>query len=272
MDYQLYVIKQRQLEKRKRELANTQTADNVHQANNALFSQSVINSNPVVIPKDTSGLYGDYGDLQTLLQAVDEANVKRRSHKTRAVENRLAYEQFLPVMRAWLDNKVILDIKFFAYFSYYAVDEKDYLLLIEMADLSIELKVIDFKPHLKRLFQSFIIDEFYTSYHKKHHLLQPDGKGTFKSLRLAYPDWFWTIYHKAVETKEWWTVQWQEQTWLMGLAVLAHNHAKEYKKAVSVYESMMLIRSDNGVTDKSSGSGYKQEYEYALAHLQATST
>lgn len=220
----------------------------------------------VVIPQDTTGLFGDYGDLQTLLQAVDEANIKRKSLKTRAVENRIAYDNFLPVMRAWLDKKVILDTKFYAYFAYYAIDENDYPLLIEMADLSIELKIIDFKPHLKRSLQPFIIDEFYVNYHKKHHLLQPDGRGTFKSLRQPYPKWFWTIYHKTVETKQWWTVGWQETTWLMGLAVLAHNHAKDYKKAIAAYEQMELMRTDIGA--KNSGSGYKQEYDYAIAHLQ----
>lgn len=239
--FALYQQRQRQFEQRKQQAAIEQPI--------AATVQPVA-AQPIISPQKAfgDGLLGEYTDLDILLLAIEEQNEKRKRAKkgaARDTENELALRKFKPIIEKWIEAKVILDRKIFALVVYFAIGAGDYPLLIAMCDLSIELKIIDFDPILKRELQSFIVDELWELC-KRDYWYQPDGKGTRKTLKKPMPDWFWTIFDRVVTTKQWATI-WFKQNMMLQIAGYDADYRCDEDKAIYFWEKCEELSERSGV-------------------------
>jgi hypothetical protein len=268
MNYQLYIIKQRQLEKRKAELANTQVAAEIQPA---VIVQRVVQQ-VVISPEQAqqSGLFGEYGDLQTLYMEIEDHNARRGRTKkdiSRETENQISLKKFKPIIESWINAKTIPDRKVFALIAYFASGCADYPLLIQMTDLSIELRIIDFDPTLKRELQAFIADELWELC-KKHYWHWPDGnkKNGEKWAQKLLPGWFWQIFERIL-TEKWPTIVYKKMQ-LLHIAAFDLEYQGKLQAALNYANQCNELKSE---THMSGTSGVSRLIKRLEERLKTTS-
>jgi len=208
----------------------------------------------VISPEQTksSGLFGEYGDLQTLYAEIEEHNARRNRTKkdlSRETENQISLKKFKPIIETWINAKTIPDRKVFALCAYFASGGADYPLLIQMTDLSIELRIIDFEPTLKREMQAFIADELWELC-KKHYWRYPDGKTGEKLADKALPEWFWVIFDKIVLTEQWATIVYKKMQ-MLHIAAFDLEYQGKFKQALEYANRCESLKSETHMSGTS---------------------
>jgi hypothetical protein len=125
---------------------------------------------------------------------------KKADEQDRVAITRKALEEYRPIIEEWLEKHVIPEQVVYVLALLWAIDDRDFELVIRMVDNAIANKSIDMLNYVKRDMETFTVSEI-MKYVKEECVLdyQPKKKGEVpvRFIPCGLPDYFFTVANKV---------------------------------------------------------------------------